>query len=264
MLRPRVALPCEAFMIQAVSFDLWDTVIHDDSDEPKRAARGLRSKKDERRHLLWDALNRIEPIPYQTVRLAYDVGDAAFNHVWHDQHVTWPIAERLQVILNGIGRKLPAAAFAELVKAHEEMEVDIPPDPVPGVSEALADLSKRYTLCVVSDAIVSPGRCLRRWLEMHGLRGYFSGFAFSDEVGHSKPHPDMFKSAARQLGVELQGMVHIGDRDHNDIKGSQALGMKAILFTGTRDRDRAITSADAICERYADLPAIIDRLARAG
>jgi len=44
-------------MIKAVTFDLWDTVIHDDSDEPKRAAQGLRSKKEERRFLLWEALN---------------------------------------------------------------------------------------------------------------------------------------------------------------------------------------------------------------
>ena len=67
-------------MIKAISFDLWDTVIHDDSDEPKRAAQGLRSKKDERRYLVWDALNRIEPIPCETVAIAYDVADAAFNH----------------------------------------------------------------------------------------------------------------------------------------------------------------------------------------
>ena len=43
-------------MIKAVTFDLWDTMVHDDSDEPKRAARGLRSKREERRHLLWQAL----------------------------------------------------------------------------------------------------------------------------------------------------------------------------------------------------------------
>lgn len=248
-------------MIKAISFDLWDTVIHDDSDEPKRAAKGLRSKKDERRHLVWEALNRIEPIPYETVKLAYDVADAAFNHVWHDQYITWPIAERLQVVLTGLGRTLPHDVFAQLVKTHEDMEIVIPPDPIDGVAEALATLSRRYKLGVVSDAIVSPARCLREWLRAHRLERYFSGFAFSDEVGHSKPHPDMFQSAARQLGVELTEMAHIGDRDHNDIKGSQALGMKAILFTAARDRDKAITSANAICERYADLPAIIDRLA---
>ncbi len=248
-------------MIKAISFDLWDTVIHDDSDEPKRAAKGLRSKKDERRHLVWAALNRIEPIPYETVKLAYDVADAAFNHVWHDQYITWPIAERLQVVLNGLGRTLPHEVFAQLVKTHEEMEIVIPPDPIDGVAEALATLSQRYKLGVVSDAIVSPARCLREWLRVHGLERYFSGFAFSDEVGHSKPHPDMFLSAAGQLGVEPREMVHIGDRDHNDVKGSQALGIKAILFTARRDRDKAITTANAICERYADLPAIIDRLA---
>jgi len=39
------------------------------------------------------------------------------------------------------------------------------------------------------------------------------------------------------------------------------LGMKAILFTATRAADKGNTSANAICERHADLPAIIDRLA---
>jgi putative hydrolase of the HAD superfamily len=58
-------------------------------------------------------------------------------------------------------------------------------------------------------------------------------------------------------------MVHIGDRDHNDVKGPQLLGMKAVLFTATRDHDKATTSADAICERHSDLPAVIDRLAAA-
>lgn len=247
-------------MIKAITFDLWDTVIDDDSDEPKRAAQGLRSKKEERRHLVWDALNSSEPIDKTVVDLAYNVTDAAFNKVWHEQHVTWEVPERLLVLLSGLKRTLPDDVFAELVRAHEEMEVTIPPDPVEGAAEALKELSSRYPLSVVSDTIVSPGRCLRQWLGMHGLEQYFSGFAFSDEVGHSKPHRDMFASAASQLGIEIAEMVHIGDRDHNDVRGPQALGMKAILFTAARDNDKSITNADAICEHYRDLPAIIDRM----
>ena len=247
--------------IRAVTFDLWDTIVHDDSDEPKRKAMGLRSKKLERRHLLWDALNAESPIDPASVTLAYDVGDAAFNKTWHDQHVTWTIGERLQVVLKGLGRKLPAPVFARVVKAHEEMEVDIRPELIPGIAEALADLHRRYRLCIVSDAIVSPGHCLKRLLESYDLARHFDGFAFSDEVGHSKPHRSMFESAARQMGVSIDEMVHIGDRDHNDVKGPQALGMKAILFTATRANDKATTTADAICERHADLPAIVDRLA---
>ena len=36
-------------MIKAVTFDLWDTIVYDDSDEARRKAQGLRSKRDERR-----------------------------------------------------------------------------------------------------------------------------------------------------------------------------------------------------------------------
>jgi len=32
---------------QSRHFDLWDTIVHDDSDEPKRKAKGLRTKKAE-------------------------------------------------------------------------------------------------------------------------------------------------------------------------------------------------------------------------
>jgi len=246
---------------KAITFDLWDTLIDDESDEPKRAAQGLRSKYDERRHLLWEALNAVEPIDMETVKLAYATADAAFRTVWHDQHVTWEIAERLRVVLNGIGRSLPDDVFARIVKEHEEMEVRIPPDPIAGAKQALDDLAGRYKLCIVSDTIVSPGRCLRELLEVHGLKQYFSGFAFSDEVGHSKPHPGMFESAARQMGCAIPEMIHIGDRDHNDVKGPQALGMKAILFTAKRAHDRDTTSAEAICASHAELPATIDGVA---
>ena len=248
-------------MIKAITFDLWDTVIHDDSDEPKRKAQGLPSKRDHRRELAHDAFSAEKQIDPRVVNIAYDTMEAAFNHVWHEQHVTWTVSERVSVLETGLGRRLLSDSFSTLVRELEEMEVTVTPDPVPGVAEALAELSARYKLGVVSDAIYSPGRCLRQWLEMHGLKQYFSGFAFSDEVGHSKPHRSMFASVADQLGVRMEEMLHLGDRDHNDIKGPHLLGMKAVLFTATRDRDKNATTADAVCERYADLPAIVERLA---
>ncbi len=71
----------------------------------------------------------------------------------------------------------------------------------------------------------------------------------------------MFDAVADALGVPLESMVHVGDRDHNDVKGPQALGMKAVLFTASRDVDRDHTTADAVCDAHAELPAVIDRLA---
>ena len=246
--------------IKAVTFDLWDTMIADETDEPKRSAQGLASKPKARRDLMHAALNRHEAIDYATVACAYDVADAAFNKVWKGHSVTWTVAERLGVLLGGLGRELPEDEFAALVASTENMEGELPPDAIPGIKEALEILAGSYKLCVVSDALVSPGRVLREMLAHHGLETYFSGFVFSDEIDCSKPDPRMFHSAAEQLGVQLESMVHIGDRDHNDIKGPQALGMKAVLFTAVRDNDKDNTSADAICTDHADLPAIIERL----
>ena len=247
--------------IKALTFDLWETLVYDDSDEREREARGLRSKKSERRYAIWEALNRYEPIPLDQVSLAYDVVDAAFNRVWKQQYVTWTVEERIAVLLEGLGRSLPETDLKALVEQHETMEVEIPPDPVVGVDAALEELHARYRLCVVSDVIVTPGRNLKRILERHGLARHFDGFVFSDEVGHSKPHRDMFEAAARVLGADFVEMLHVGDRQHNDIAGAQALGMKAVLFTGARDKDRDGTTADAVCEHYADLVRAVDKLA---
>ncbi len=248
-------------MLKAVCFDLWDTMIRDDSDEPKRADLGLRSKRDERRHLVWRALNDVEAIEQAAVDRAYDEADAAFATVWHDDLVTWSVGERLERVLKGLGRDAPPNVLDEIVKAHEEMEVAVPPDIVPGIADVLGALTLRYRLCVVSDTIISPGKTLRRLLEHHGIKDLFTGFAFSDEVGRSKPHRAMFEAAADQLGVDLDEMAHIGDREHNDIKGPQALGMKTVLATYVKDRGKDATAADAVCETPEDLPEIIDRLA---
>ena len=203
-----------------------------------------------------DALALHSAVPAEVVDAAYNVADAAFARIRHDQHVTWTVAERLSVLLGGLGAELPAAVMADPTATIEEMEPEVMPDPGPGIGDA-ENLAARYPLAVVSDAIHSPDRCLREWLERHGLLRHFGAFAFSDEVGRSKPHPDMFSRAETGTGHRVSEMLHIGDREHNDVRGPHALGMKAILFTATRDRDRTGSTADAVCERAADLPAAV-------
>ncbi len=246
--------------ITAVSFDLWDTLVVDGSDEPKRTAGGQPVKREERRQLVWQALARHGDLSRHEVALAYDAVDAASSKVWHDQHVTWTVRERLSVLLKALKRELPEQEMDALVHAHEVMELAIPPDPIAGAAEALAVLSQRYQLCIISDAIFTPGKVLRRILAHHRLAHYFHAFVFSDEVGRSKPHGLPFAAAAQALGVDTRAMAHVGDRQHNDIAGAQAAGMRAVLLTVARDSDRAHTTADAICESYPELPGIIDLL----
>jgi len=247
--------------VRVVTFDLWDTVFVDDSDEPKRLEQGLPLKPVERRELVHRFLSRHAPIERAVVDCAYDTADSAFRHVWRHQHVTWPVEVRLRIVLAGLKRELPEEELRELVCLHEEMELRVRPDLVPGVALALEALSRRFTLAVVSDAIFTPGRALRELLAGYGLRGYFPAFVFSDEVGCSKPAPGMFRRAAELTGCSLEEIVHVGDREHNDIAGAKDAGCRAVLFTGVVDRDSGSTRADAVCREFSQLPGIIDALA---
>jgi len=243
--------------VQVVTFDLWDCMFVDDTDEPKRAAAGVPPKPVARRRLVHDALNRHAPIPQETVDLAYDVADAAFNEVWHEQHVTWSVHDRLSVLLAGLKRELPDDELAELVRLHEEMELEFRPDPAPGLHDALRELHGRFPLAVVSDAIFSPGRCLRELLRGEGLLDYFGCCAFSDEIGRSKPDPAMYQSVADHFGATFDGIVHVGDRPHNDIGGAHAIGARGVLLTVVKQRPLEGHAPDAVCSDYAGLPAII-------
>lgn len=246
--------------IEAVTFDLWDTVFIDDSDEPKRAQKGLLSKFLTRRELVKEFLEKHNPIDDSLVNASYAATDAAFRKVWYDHNVTWSVAERLELVLKGLDRTLPPEEMAELVRLHEEMELEIPPDLAPGIVDAIKGLYGKYKLAVISDTIFSSGRVLQQILQSYELEQYFDVFVFSDQVGCSKPDSRVFAAAAKGLGVDITKIAHIGDRDAKDIKGPQGLGAKGIYTTVVNDRGSSKTSADAICRDYVDLVEIVDSL----
>lgn len=245
-----------------ITFDLWDTVFVDDSDETERARRGMPSKPEARRQLVHAALADAGHIlPRTVVDAAYAAADAAYNKVWHDLAVTWTVPERLALVMAGTGVQLGDGRFAELVRAHEDMELELPPVLADGIADAVEALAARYTLGVVSDTIFSPGRALRAILQNYGLLHCFKAFAFSDEVGQSKPAPAMFEAIAAQLDVPMSRIVHIGDRISKDIMGPHAVGARGVLTTVVKRRVESGDQPDATCDDYDDLTAIIDRLA---
>ncbi len=249
-------------MIKAITFDFWDTLVFDESDEPKRAAQGLLPKPQARLQLLAKEIGRHHPhTPPDRVAAAFDRANARVQEQWRDENHTAPVSERLQLAYDEL-QLAHTPGFDALVHAIEMMEVDIPPDFVPGVRATLADLAREFKLGIISDTIHTPGRGLRALLEREGLLEYFSHRVFSDEVGASKPARRVFELASTGLAVPLENMAHIGDRESNDVAGAQSAGMQAILFTGAVDRDSAKTSADVVCVSMEKLPDVVRHLAK--
>ena len=80
--------------------------------------------------------------------------------------------------------------------------------------------------------------------------GEYFDFAFlAQDIGASKPHPDMFEAALRHSGVTASQIVHVGDDPDHDIRGAQAVGMHTV-WLNNRERpwpggpraDREITN----------------------
>ena len=244
-----------------LTFDVWDTLIIDDSDEEIRAARGLLPKPAARRAAFREALWAEHPsLPAETIDAAYEIGEVAFRRWWKEEHHTPPVNARLDVALGHLGLPRPAG-FDALVQQLQQMEVELPPRACEGVREALSTLAGRYRLGIISDAIVTPGTGIRQILAQHGLLEFFSVFVFSDEAGASKPSPKVFAAAATGFGLPVTQIVHIGDREVNDIAGPLAVGARALLYTGAIDRRGATpTQATAHFSHYADLPALVATL----
>ncbi|MEO7855036.1 MAG: HAD-IA family hydrolase [Rubrivivax sp.] len=86
---------------------------------------------------------------------------------------------------------------------------------------------------------------------LHGSAALVSG----DTTPHAKPHPAPLLEAARQLGVQAQKCVYVGD-DLRDVQAARAAGMAAVVAAwGYLGEDAAIATwhADAVVERPLDL-----------
>ncbi|MEZ4673529.1 MAG: HAD family hydrolase [Caldilineaceae bacterium] len=257
-------------MIAAITFDFWDTLAADDSDEPKRLELGLLPKPAARLQLFVRRITELYPqIDAKRAAKAYEAANKRFREEWHNDFRTPGVATRLYYAYEHLGLKPKPGNYGRLLREIdmlvleiETMEVRIPPDFVPGVHYTLQVLSQEYKLGVISDTIHTHGRGIRHLLAVAGLLPYFSYLVFSDEVGASKPSPAVFRLAAIGLDVAPNQIVHVGDRESNDIAGPRTVGMKSILFTGLVDRDSRHTQADAVCRNFVDLPQIVQRLHR--
>lgn len=96
----------------------------------------------------------------------------------------------------------------------------------PGTREVLQRLGRQYRLGVISNAdgkiATVLGKC--------GIADCFATITDSGIVGYEKPHPAIFQTALRELGVQPNESLYVGDVYSVDYQGATRAGMKAVLF----------------------------------
>ncbi|MCW4048563.1 MAG: HAD family hydrolase [Candidatus Bathyarchaeota archaeon] len=204
-------------MIKAVTFDLWDTLVHNRNYGEFRLPALKRILEQE-----GYSLNVVE------ISAAYLSGFRYSSQVIQSEnHRHVMTHEIVDKVLSTLGLEDFSARDA-LVKMYEEAVLCDPPGLKEGVFEALDYAKANFKVGLVSVTGVSPGRIIRGILNDHGILHYFDALAFSDEVNWVKPNVKLFNAALEGLEVEPQETVHVGDSFKGDIIGAKDAGMRTI------------------------------------
>lgn len=89
---------------------------------------------------------------------------------------------------------------------------------------------------------------------------YFDFAFLAEDIGVSKPHPDMFEAAVKQAGVPAEEIVHVGDDPEHDIRGAREMGMHTVWVNTLGKEWSGDERADEEVVNLRYLPEAIQRI----
>lgn len=95
--------------------------------------------------------------------------------------------------------------------------------------------------------------------------GEYFDFAFlAEDIGASKPHPDMFHAALQRAGVAAENIIHVGDNPEHDIQGARDVGMRTVWMNSQKITWPVGDRADREIDNLLALPEAIASIVRDG
>ncbi|NQX88339.1 MAG: HAD family hydrolase [Halioglobus sp.] len=89
---------------------------------------------------------------------------------------------------------------------------------------------------------------------------YFDFAFLAEDIGASKPHPNMFQAAVERVGVPAEQIVHVGDDPEHDIRGARNVGLRTVWISSNGEAWPGGPRADAEITNLGQLPSVIDRI----
>ena len=92
--------------------------------------------------------------------------------------------------------------------------------------------------------------------------GEYFDFAFlAEDIGVSKPAPDIFHAALERAQVSANEIVHVGDNPEHDVLGAQQVGMHTVWMNSQAQEWPGGTPADRDIDNLQQLPEAIADIA---
>jgi HAD superfamily hydrolase (TIGR01509 family) len=216
----------KAMPIEAVLFDLGDTLWHFPNMPPVEVVRGETVGRIRRLLARWGhEMDGDRIYMGRDIRLA--VEEATEKAFWGDlKSPDYPELCRQVAARHGIAltREQAEELWDTWNLGGQFLGRQLFPDVIPTL-EALKARGLRLG-AVTNRGWSGP----RFWQELEdlGLAPFFETVAVSCEVGYLKPHPRIFQVALEAMGLRPERVAMVGDSLRADVAGAKALGMVAV------------------------------------
>lgn len=225
--------------VRAVSFDLFNTVIH---IQPERDRIQI--------EVLADHGISVDPMRIRRALVTMDGLGRPFgvpDDRKDDPLEYWSHYER--ELLRHAGIELDDDESRKIAEdcLRVEPRLELYEDVAPAVSE----LRRRGLTTAIVSNLEQP---LDRFLPDINFPSMFDVIVTSGEVGAAKPDARIFLEACRRLKLQPENVLHIGDQIDGDVNGAQQAGLQAILLDRSRlaadrpDNDHAVAGLIELLE----------------
>jgi len=232
-------------MIEAVTFDLWNTLFSNVSYSTERFNYLIEKLESEAILFNEEDLKKVFDKIFSFANWYRE--SLASKHIY--------TASRFEEMLKQVNIQLKPEIFDEIIMNFESTMLTIKPPLKNNVRETLENLVPDYKIGIISDTGITPGRIIRKVLEEYQLLKFFEVTLFSDETGIYKPHLSVFQLALNKLGVKPQNVAHVGDLILTDIKGAKESNITSIWIN---DRNQS-TPSDIVPDfEIYDLYEVVD------
>ncbi|MFX0031965.1 MAG: HAD family hydrolase [Candidatus Hodarchaeota archaeon] len=210
-------------MIEAITFDLWNTIFENKSYSKFRVdfiMKFLEAKNYD--------------YTFETIKLAFDNSFKFLDYQENgfDFHHRYTEG-RISKIFDTLKTEITDPEIRAIKENMEKAMLKDPPSLKKGVKRTLEILSKNYNIGLISNTGITPGHIIIDVFQKYDILKYFQVTIFSDEIGYYKPHSLLFESALKNLQCKPNYAAHVGDLLLTDVKGAKDYGMRAIWFNDT-------------------------------
>ena len=203
-------------MYEAVSFDLWFTLIYEDNK------------------MLEDVWRSRVGAIYSVVKTYRD--DISFDDVYRMyyemRHILMTTHPRKLIEYIVVGLGLEREAIEKILPIYKNISISIKPHVNKEAFEILPKLKEMGIRIGLTTNTSFTEDMIRKLLREIGLNRYIDVIASSSDLGVVKPNPKIFEEVVSRLGVEKEKVIHVGDKYIYDAVGSYLAGLRPVLYRG--------------------------------